>query len=262
MTDFGRFFRFVDGSLVEQTESTGEPQLVAADSWLVVDGRCRSIDAHFARFASWVSSQPGINSEELDDFFEVVKAAIPKTGRWFPRIEMHSECSDAGRLFLRLREAPEQLGEIRLWTYPGKDPRTNPQIKGPDLSLCLQLRRNAIMHGADEAVLLDDSGFIAEGALSSIVWWRGDVLCAPNAETTWLDSITRTEIFAIANQMGIKTRTELARPADLVGLEVWALSSLQGIRPASEWVGLGSPLGSITHIESFQKRLRMLATQI
>jgi branched-subunit amino acid aminotransferase/4-amino-4-deoxychorismate lyase len=88
------------------------------------------------------------------------------------------------------------------------------------------------------------------------------VLCAPNAETTWLDSITRTEIFAIANQMGIKTRTELARPADLVGLEVWALSSLQGIRPASEWVGLGSPLGSITHIESFQKRLRMLATQI
>ncbi|MEN9747799.1 MAG: hypothetical protein RLZZ603_491, partial [Actinomycetota bacterium] len=52
------------------------------------------------------------------------------------------------------------------------------------------------------------------------------------------------------------------RPADLVGLEIWALSSLQGIRPVTEWIGLGSPVGAATHSDNFQRRLRMLASVI
>jgi branched-subunit amino acid aminotransferase/4-amino-4-deoxychorismate lyase len=76
------------------------------------------------------------------------------------------------------------------------------------------------------------------------------------------DSITRREVFSIAEQMGIKTRLVTAKPADLVGLEVWALSSLQGIRVASEWVDLGGPLGKPKHFESFERRLRLLSTAI
>jgi hypothetical protein len=62
--------------------------------------------------------------------------------------------------------------------------------------------------------------------------------------------------------MGIRTRTENARPADLVELEIWALSSLQGIRLVRDWIDLGGPVGPAKHLESFQKRLRFQQTAI
>jgi branched-subunit amino acid aminotransferase/4-amino-4-deoxychorismate lyase len=186
----------------------------------------------------------------------------PSVGRWFPRIEFHAEAEAPHHLFMRLRKAPEQLGNVVLWTFPDADPRQNPVVKGPDLSLGMQMRRNAKMHGADEAVLLSKDGFILEGALSSLVWWRGDTLCSSSHDLPWLPSITREEIFSIANQMGFSTRLERAKPADLVGLEIWALSSLQGIRVVTDWVGLGGPVAKGVHAEAFGKRLRMLSSAI
>lgn len=263
MTDFGQFFCFRSGQLKPVTEPAAtEVQLAVADSWLVEDGKARHMNRHFERFANWVAASHPLSANQLPEFFELVTAAIPREGRWFPRIELHGEQPQASNLFLRLREAPEQLGAMTLWTYPEADPRKYPQIKGPDLSLCMQIRRKAQLHGADEAVFLDEKGFIAEGALSSIVWWRGDVFCAPGNELPWLDSITRQEVFEIAEQMGFTTRLEKVKPADLVELEIWGLSSLQGIRAVENWIDLGGPVGAPKHLDSFSKRLRMLSQLI
>jgi branched-subunit amino acid aminotransferase/4-amino-4-deoxychorismate lyase len=263
MTDEVQFFCFRDGSLVLVTEAQQtEVQLEVADSWLVEDGRVRSLDAHFDRFARWVAEVSPDCISSLPAFFEAVKVMTPSVGRWFPRIEFHAEAEAPHHLFLRLRKAPEQLGDVALWTFPDADPRQNPAVKGPDLSLGMQMRRNAKMHGADEAVLLSKDGFVLEGALSSLVWWRGDALCSSSDDLPWLPSITREEIFAIANQMGFATRVERVKPADLVGLEIWALSSLQGIRVVTNWVDLGGPVAKGIHAEAFGKRLRMLSSVI
>ena len=274
----GEFFRFelgssLQGSLVACREAVDEVRLAAADSWLVEDGRARSIQSHFDRFAGWVQTACPSLAPQLDEFFRQVRAAIPLEGRWFPRIELHLETDPTKpidgllpALYLRLREAPEQAGPIKLWTLNEPDPRSNPTVKGPDLSLGMQLRRKAILHDADEAVLLTPDGLVEEGALSSIVWWRstpnGDVLCAPDSSVPWLHSVTRDEVFGLAAAMGFQTRQERVKPGDLVGLEIWALSSLHGIRPVVDWVNLGSPVGPIRRAESFQKRLRLLASQI
>ena len=263
MTDDVQFFCFRDNSLVLITEGQKtEVQLEVADSWLVEDGRVRSLDAHFERFARWVSEVSPDCSPSLPAFFEAVKAKIPGAGRWFPRIEFHAEAEAPHHLFLRLRKAPDQIGDVTLWTLPDPDPRQNPSVKGPDLSLGMQMRRNAKMHGADEAVILSQDGYVLEGALSSLVWWRGETLCSSSEDLPWLPSVTRNEIFAIANQMGYATRAERVKPADLVGLEMWALSSLQGIRVVSEWVELGGPVGKPSHFEAFNKRLRLLSSAI
>lgn len=263
MTEEVQFFRFREGSLELVTEAQqNEVQLEVADSWLVEDGRARSIDSHFERFARWVSEVSPDCNPSLPAFFSAVKAMIPNEGRWFPRIEFHAEAEAPHHLFLRLRKAPDQLGDVILWTFPDADPRQNPAVKGPDLSLGMQMRRNAKMHGADEAVLLSESGFVLEGALSSLVWWRGDTLCSSSDDLPWLPSVTRQEVFAIATQMGFSTRTEKVKPADLVGLEIWALSSLQGIRVVADWIDLGGPIGKGFHSESFVKRLRMLSSAI
>ncbi len=263
MSEESKFYCFRSGALQLVTSAPiGEVQLAVADSWLVEDGKARDLGAHFERFAKWVTDISPNCSDSLPAFFDAVREAIPSQGRWFPRIEFHAEAETPNHLFLRMREAPEALGEIVIWTFPEPDPRVLPTIKGPDLSLGMQMRRNAKMHGADEAVILDSNGHLLEGALSSIVWWRGDTLCSVSNELPWLPSVTRREVFAIAAQMGIATKLEKAKPADLVGLEIWALSSLQGIRVVSDWIGLGAPVGKAKHFESFNKRLKLLSTSI
>lgn len=273
--NFGTFFQYSNGRL-ERTESTDEVTLAVAESWLVEDGRVRSMQAHYERFVAGVATldaaanPKNVTHAQLIPFFEAVLAQIPEQGRWFPRVEFHAGL--ANPLFFKLREAPDQLGDATIWTYPEPDPRHNPTVKGPDLSLGMQLRRKAQVHGADETILLSSEGLLIEGALSSVVWWRGDVLCAPGTATKWLPSITRDEVFAIANQLGLTTRVENTRPADLAGCEVWLLSSLQGVRRVSAWVSESdddtstptlaeASLAATKRVEAFERRLRMLSTK-
>ena len=262
MTDYGHFLRFESGSLVSISESASEVQLDAADSFLVEEGRVLDLQGHFERFSAWVANSSDTSAEQLSDFLASVEESLPRTGRWFPRLEFHSEAPEDKRLYLRQRRAPEALSESVLWTFPDPDPRLQPTVKGPELSLGMQHRRMAQMHGADEAVYLNSDGYVVEGALSSIVWWRGDVLCAPDNQTLWIDSITRKNVFAIAEQMGLKTRLEHSKPADLIDLEVWSLGSLHGIRSVTNWVGLGAPVAKPKHIEAFQKRMRLLTKNL
>jgi branched-subunit amino acid aminotransferase/4-amino-4-deoxychorismate lyase len=262
MSDSESLFIF-EGSALSETSTpeliTG--QLAVADSWLVEQGRARNLQEHYRRFNNWCSEIT--ERSDISDFCSEVSKAIPREGRWFPRIELLSNAETGeSQLVFRLRQAPDQIDSMTLWSYSEADPRVNPRVKGPDLSLGLQMRRAAQMHGADEAVILNSEGYILEGALSSLVWFRDDVLCAPGSDLPWIPSITRMEVFAIAEQMGISTRTEKAKPADLVDLEVWGLSSLHGIRPVVDWIDLGGPLGQPRHLESFVKRLRMLSTSI
>ena len=262
MSDYGHFLRFESGSLVEISESVLEVKLDAADSFLIDDGRVLDLKGHFDRFSSWVTSSSATSAQQLEEFLASVEEKLPQSGRWFPRLEFHKEAPEDKRLYLRLRKAPEPANDLILWTFPDADPRSLPTLKGPDLSLGMQHRRMAKMHGADEAVYLNADGYLVEGALSSIVWWRGDVLCAPDNQTVWLDSITRKNVFAVAAQIGIQTRLEHCKPADLIDLEIWSLGSLHGIRTVSGWVNLGGSVSKPAHVEAFQKRIHMLTTLI
>lgn len=256
-----RLLRITAAGAAEVSPSLGI-ELAVADSFLVEEGRTRSLEAHFERFERGVQATFPSEVELLPALFELTKQLVPTEGRQFPRLELHAEQPAGSRLHLHLREAPEQLGDATLWTYPDADPRVNPNVKGPDLALGAELRNRARLLGADEAVLTDKDGYVIEGALSALVWWRDDVLCAPDHQTKWLDSVTRTEIFAIAKQMGLQTRTEHVKPADLVECEIWMLSSLQAIRPVNDWLNLGGPVGKATHVDAFERRLRLIAEPI
>ena len=262
MSVLGDFYRLENAELKPLIVSGPEVQLKVADSWLVEDGAVRSLQAHFDRFANWVIAEDPSQQSLLAGFFAEVKRLTPREGRWFPRIEYHGEQEPSDRLHLRLRMAPEQVESLVLWQYPDADPRQAPLVKGPDLSLCQQLRRHANMNGAGEAVITDSGGFVAEGALSALVWWRGNVLCSSNDQTNWLPSITRQDLFQLASQMGIETRVENIKPEDLVKFPIWALSSLNEIVPVTSWVGLAQELPTSAQLEPFTKRLKLLCTQV
>ena len=261
--DFGQFYLYKNGTLAAISEpAEQEVGLAVADSFLVENGAMRARKLHEDRFRAGVAKVAPEYLDDLDAFFELAFGLIPREGRWFPRFEIHLGAQAPNQLYLRLRTAPEPLGSATVWTLPEPDPRSNSTIKGPDLSLGQQLRRKAQTHGADEAILVDGNGNISEGALSSMVWWRGDVLCAPGESIAWLPSVTRQVVLEIAKQSGYEVRFEEAKPKSLIGCEVWLLSALNGIRVVSDWVELGGELAKATHSEGFSKRLRLFTEQL
>ena len=242
-----------DGNHLHLVDAYDHP-LQVADSFLVSDGRVRSLDKHKERFNTSVKN---MSTLDLDTFWAETIKLIPREGQVFPRIELSGD-----NLVLRLREPAEFKPSVTLWTADEPDSRIDPTTKGPDLAYGASLRRKSNLFGADEAILLSPEGFVAEGALSSLVWWQNDVLYAPDDTTRWLPSVTRMEVFELANQAGYQTQNTRVEPSDLIGLELWLLSALSGIRPVVEWVNLGGAVGPQKHLESFQRRLKLMASEL
>jgi branched-subunit amino acid aminotransferase/4-amino-4-deoxychorismate lyase len=217
--------------------------LLAADSWLVEDGAVRGHDAHWSRFAG-CCGELGVRAGVLARFRSGVTAALPRTGRWFPRVELMAgavgdgagarSAPDAGpaRLRLRLRPAPPAAREARVIVAPPGDPRSRPRRKGPDLDLLLALRARAVAAGADELLLCDDEGRLLEGALASLLWWEDDTLCTTPDERT-LPGVTRALLLASARERGVAVRVRAPVPAELAGRETWLTNALHGIRVVS-----------------------------
>nr|AKC92624.1 putative aminotransferase type IV [Amycolatopsis sp. SANK 60206] len=213
---------------VPETRSC-RPEVI--DSWLVDDGETRAFHRHVARFTAACAQ---LRPDRVGTFLDAAQEWIPSAGRWFPRAEMASPEGNP-QLFLWLRPAPPRGETVRLWVSPSPDGRARPRVKGPDLTSLAQLRDAAVQAGADEAVLLSRNGHVLEGSTTSLLWWRGDVLCGPPETAAILPSVTRAEVLALATERGVEFRPELATPAELAGADVWTLNALHGIRPVAAW---------------------------
>jgi branched-subunit amino acid aminotransferase/4-amino-4-deoxychorismate lyase len=225
-------YRWHDGALhpIDRPDADAEA-VAAADSWLVTGGRTLAIGLHRARFLAAV--QTGLGAEA---FWDAALAAIPRDGDWFPRVELRSR-SGAPTFDFVLRGAPARSRSVVLATHAGGDPRTTPTVKGPDLA-ALALARAAVQPlGAGEAVILSPDGYVVEGAYSSLVWWRGAILCSPPASLERIDGVTVRSLLGLAAALGVETHEELVTPAELDGTELWSLSALHGPRIVTSWVG-------------------------
>jgi branched-subunit amino acid aminotransferase/4-amino-4-deoxychorismate lyase len=213
----------------------------AADSWLVVDGHARAVDRHWARF----SAACGL---DLTKFRAEVERAIPASGRWFPRVELH----DDGQLAFHVRPAPPREPTVTAWVAD-EDPRHHPRIKGPDLERLAALRRRAAAHQAGEAVIADSEGRLLEGAYTSLLWWEGETLCAVPDDAPILPGITRALLIELADEVELRRPT----PQDLAGRETWLVSALHGIRAVTRWVGGPEP-GEARRAATWQRRLETI----
>lgn len=220
-------------------------ELLAADSWLVVDGRVRALDRHWARFSA-ACAEHGVDTQA---FRAQAERAVPAQGRWFPRVELRAD----GELAVQVRPAPPREPTVVAWIADVPDPRRAPKIKGPDLERLAALRERAAAHGAGEAVLSDAGGRLLEGAYTSLLWWEGETLCAVPDDAPILPGITRALLIELAGTV------ELRRPApgELAGRETWLVSALHGIRAVTRWVGGPEP-GDAPRAARCQRRLESL----
>lgn len=244
----------------EPAPGADETTLRAMDSWLARDGYMRAPELHARRFAAACATTSAIPAAQATAFFWSAVDRIPSSGRWFPRVEL-VEAAGVPRLRLWLRPAPPLGDVVRLWAAAAPDRRTRPTVKGADLGHLTGLRREAAGHGADEAVILSAAGGVLEGASTSILWWRGDVLCAPPQDGQLLPGVTRALLFRLAAAEGLATCCETPEPAELDGLETWAVNALHGIRPVTGWLGAAVSPGSADRAGEWAVRLERMAVR-
>jgi branched-subunit amino acid aminotransferase/4-amino-4-deoxychorismate lyase len=229
--DHHTLLRWAAGRL---TRVAGEPAeaLLAVDSWLVDDGAVRGYELHWERFGGWCRE---LGVDDLGPFRQAVTAALPRAGRWFPRVEAAGVPGDVA-LRLRLRPAQALVREAGVIVAPPGDARVRPRWKGPDLELLLALRAQARAAGAGELLVCDDDGRLVEGAFTSLLWWEDAALCTTPDERT-LPSVTRALLLAIAQARGVKVGIRSPLPAELRDCETWLVNAAHGICAVTAWDG-------------------------
>jgi branched-chain amino acid aminotransferase len=97
--------------------------------------------------------------------------------------------------------------------------------------------------GADDAVMLNERGEVAEGSTSNVYAVRGGALATPPLDAGILKGTTRTRILALARADGIRVEERALLPDDLRRAdEAFLSSSVRGILPVTRVDG--RPLGS------------------
>jgi len=84
--------------------------------------------------------------------------------------------------------------------------------------------------GATDGVLLTPEGLLAEAAIFALLWWESGRLCGPPLDLGILLSVGRARSGELAG--GITERR--ARPADLVGLPVFAVNAADRLALATK----------------------------
>jgi branched-subunit amino acid aminotransferase/4-amino-4-deoxychorismate lyase len=204
--------------------------VLVADSFVVENGQAVALERHFDRFSRSTLASTDLSPDQLRDFLFWTAAAIPRTGVWFPKIE----CVRAkGGVVLRYIQRPcPPRSSAAILARATEDPRTSPTVKGPDLEALGELRKSVSKYGADEALIVDHSDTIVEGAWSSLVVWsdNGRALDITPTRFPRVQSVTESVVIDIARSQGVKVRARATKVNDLAGREAWVLSALHGIR--------------------------------
>ncbi len=124
-------------------------------------------------------------------------------------------------------------------------------------SILAKLEANAV--GADEAIMLDERGFVSEGATDNIFIVKNGVIYTPPRSSGILPGITRNRVMKLAEELGYKVIEKDITPAELLTAdEVFLTGTAAGIVPvvkiAGRVIGDGKP-GPITRrlMEKFKE---------
>ena len=145
----------------------------------------------------------------------------------------------------------------------------SPSIKGTNFLNNILAKIEAIKAGAFEGIMLNVSGYIAEGTISNIFIVKKGVLYTPHKDTGILEGVTRDLVIRLAKKKNIPVREALLRPKSLqLADEVFITNSTVEVLPVTvvdkKSVGKGKP-GPVTAVllQAYKKEvLACLTTRV
>jgi len=122
----------------------------------------------------------------------------------------------------------------------------NSKLKTHNLLPNILARIEARKKGAFEGILLDENGYICEGAVSNIFFVKDSMLLTPSVQNDILSGITRQTVIGLAKELGIKVREGKFKTERLFNCNgCFLTNSLMEIMPvrmvSSLLVGNGKP---------------------
>ncbi len=95
------------------------------------------------------------------------------------------------------------------------------KVNGSYVTSCLA-KREAVTRGANEAVMLNSNGYVAECTGENIFIYRHGKILTPKTSNSILEGITRNSIIEVARDMGYEVvETDITRTEMLTADEVW-----------------------------------------
>lgn len=123
-------------------------------------------------------------------------------------------------------------------------------MKSANTMEAMLARQEARAKGKDEALFLNQKGFLTEASGSNLFLIKDGNLVTPRFETGILPGVTRVVVFEVAHQLGIKVREKNVKLVELMQAdEAFITNSLIEIVPVTEVtgkaIGKGKP-GAVT----------------
>jgi branched-subunit amino acid aminotransferase/4-amino-4-deoxychorismate lyase len=155
------------------------------------------------------------------------------------RVTLTAGARSGPNLLIQARENADYLPEtyergIRLRTAAIRRNEASPlsRLKTTGFAENLMARDEARRAGADEALLLNGRGLVAEGSTSNVFAVRRGQLVTPRIEDGALPGVTRGAVLDLAASLGLKPETCRVRPKDLLdSAEVFVTNAIAGVLP-------------------------------
>lgn len=234
-------------------EAQASERLLLLDSFAVRGGKVAAVDLHCQRFADGVAALAPAMMSALSPFWQAVVDRLDNFDA-FPRVELVARSGADQALRLRIRPLGQLASTARVLIGETGDTRRQPRLKGADLAQCQAWQAAAQAQGFDEYLIRDAQGMPLEGAYSALLWWEGDVLCAPPEDAAAiLLSVTRRVLWALAARYGVPTAVRWPTLAELQSYEVWLANARHGLRVVTGWSDGNPAITQAARRERWQK---------
>jgi branched-chain amino acid aminotransferase len=230
---------------------------------LCYDGRLFKVDEHLARLYRSAQAVCINISLTKSDFKEIIKRTVRANGFRYAHIKpfvtrgTHYELKDPTRPIepnIVVLVRPLEGDAMSIYGDPSKGfklasvsvrkiPQVclDPRIKCQNFLTNILAWYEAVASGADEALVLDIQGNVAECSFANIFVARGDELHTPTS-THCLEGITRETIIELAREAGYPVQERVLTPYDVrTANEVFATGTAAGVAPMVEFDG--QPIG-------------------
>jgi branched-chain amino acid aminotransferase len=117
---------------------------------------------------------------------------------------------------------------------------TPPGIKSTSCLNGVLAKMEATAVDADEALMLNDRGDLAEGAVSNIFLVKQHSLVTPRLDGTQLPGVTRAVVCSLARSLKLRVQERRVKPAELRSAnEIFVTNALIGVMPVTSLITAG-----------------------